>query len=221
MRDSVSTITDMLSSKIKNIVGQVFGRLTVVRYSNHRSPVKKNSTYWECICRCGQTVIVRGENLKSGSTQSCGCLARKFNRGLHPTLKTHGHSRTKTYRIWSHICYRCHNPNSADFRNYGQRGITVCDRWLVFENFLEDMGTAPAGTSLDRKDNTKGYYKRNCRWATSKQQANNKRTSNRIRFRGKTQTVAQWAEEIGMNYKTLWSRLSKGVPMSQAIKSSK
>jgi len=117
--------------------------------------------------------------------------------------------------------YRCHNPNSADFRNYGQRGITVCDRWLVFENFLEDMGTAPAGTSLDRKDNTKGYYKRNCRWATSKQQANNKRTSNRIRFRGKTQTVAQWAEEIGMNYKTLWSRLSKGVPMSQAIKSSK
>lgn len=104
--------------------------------------------------------------------------------------------------------WRCYYPKNNSFPRYGGRGITVCDRWKnSFENFLSDMGIKPKGTSLDRIDSTKGYLPENCRWATFKQQANNTKANVRLTHNGKTLTLTEWAEEIKINPKTLWTRL--------------
>jgi len=104
---------------------------------------------------------------------------------------------------------RCTNPNYPRFADYGGRGITVCDRWLRFEGFLEDMGERPKGTTINRKHNNLGYCPENCEWATVKEQANNQRSNRLLTHNGRTQTMAQWAEELGMSYDTLRGRLDK------------
>ena len=114
---------------------------------------------------------------------------------------------------------RCLNSRHHAFADYGGRGITVCEKWLNFEGFLEDMGVRPAGRSLDRIDNNKGYSKENCKWATQKEQSNNKRNNHRITFMGKTQNITQWAEELGLNRNTLYGQINiRHVPIEIAFK---
>lgn len=122
--------------------------------------------------------------------------------------KTHGMSATLIHRAWSGMLTRCTNKNTGSYHRYGGRGIKVCKRWLKFENFLADMGEKPTGLSLDRIDNNKGYYPSNCRWATTKEQNNNRRSNVYITFQGRTMTAAQWAAEKGMSRTTLWWRLN-------------
>lgn len=124
----------------------------------------------------------------------------------------HGFSNTTIYYIWANMKYRCLNPNDKSYRYYGGRGIKVCDRWLDkengFINFLTDMGLRPSsGHSLDRIDPTGNYCPENCRWATYKEQANNRTNSHIITFNGKTQPLLNWAEELGIGYEKLFSRL--------------
>lgn len=154
---------------VTDIVGLVFADLTVVK----RSPTKLKRTLWECICVCGNTTIVDGTKLKSGHTKSCGCYLKRF-------CKTHGEAganRSKEYSTWAAMIKRCRNKNDKKYKHYGGRGIRVCDRWLKFENFIEDMGVRPPGRlSLDRYPNNDGNYEpENCRWATYSQQNYNKR----------------------------------------------
>jgi len=118
---------------------------------------------------------VRGTTLRNGMTRSCGCLATELKR---ERATTHGHATTRTtptYNSWAQISQRCENKNNAAFNNYGGRGITVCARWRVFENFLADMGERPLGCSLDRVNNDGNYEPVNCRWATRLEQARNRR----------------------------------------------
>lgn len=155
---------------MKNLVGKRFGRLRVVALGRPRQrPNGLRRIYWVCECDCGNVIECRGDGLKCGDNVSCGCFA--VDR-----VTTHGKTGTPEYISWRAMLTRCYNPNDKDFKNYGGRGIKVCDSWrLSFEAFLQDMGNRPSGATLDRKDNGKGYSPSNCLWRSTKYQNRNKR----------------------------------------------
>ena len=166
----------------KDISGQRFTRLLVVSF--HDSP--NGTARWLCRCDCGRERIFAGANLRAGRASSCGCLTREFRREL-ATRKwrpgymisfkkpIHGMTGTRTYRIWKGMISRCRYVNEPRNRNYGGRGITVCERWHNFQNFLADMGEAPKGLQLDRINNDGNYEPGNCRWVTNRENSQNRR----------------------------------------------
>ena len=193
-------------SKLINLIGQRFGRLKVVsRAENSNSGQPR----WNCICDCGEETTVEGVNLRSGYTKSCGCLQRERTIEAHIT---HGMRKTPTYKSWTGMKNRCSNPKYHAYNRYGERGIMVCERWMKFEDFYEDMGEKPKGMSIERIDNNGNYCPENCCWATKKNQARNTRRNKMVRYQGKTQCLAAWVEELGINYGTLWNRLQTHSP---------
>ena len=190
------------------LAGQRFGRLVVISRSH---PGKASHQYWLCQCDCGNQKRISQSALVSDRTRSCGCLRKEVTA---KRLTRHGHTRggrrTPAHSIWNGMLGRCLNPNSPAYKDYGGRGITVDPRWLQFENFFADMGQPPSGATLDRIDNNKGYAPDNCRWATKKEQANNRRSCRLITVNGLTMTVKQWAELQGLNCQTIGSRLRSG-----------
>lgn len=153
-------------SKLIDILGLRYGQLVVVSRSDR---ISKAGALWVCRCDCGGETVTTGTKLKSGHTRSCGCQQKKAIQALSTT---HGMSnKTRTYKTWKEMRRRCMNKNSTQYQWYGGRGISVCDRWNSYEAFLEDMGERPIGTTIDRINSDGNYEPGNCRWATSKQQA--------------------------------------------------
>lgn len=155
------------------MIGRRFGRLTVgaeVRVGERRRLA------YQCACDCGESRVVLKENLTSGRQVSCGCHNREMAKKVGNHTRKHGMWKSRTYGIWRTMKNRCLSPNSGAFHRYGALGVQVCDRWLEFTNFLADMGECPDGLTLDRINPFGNYEPGNCRWATWKEQANNKRT---------------------------------------------
>ncbi|WP_167440549.1 hypothetical protein [Paraburkholderia fungorum] len=187
--------------------GRKFNRLTVVEWAGNGK--------WLCLCDCGSTSSVQGYKLKTGDVKSCGCLNDEKRRECNTR---HGLSDTRIHRSWMSMRQRCENPKDRAYHRYGGRGIKVCDRWQIFENFASDMGPMPEGKTLDRFPNVNGNYEPgNCRWADDKQQARNLRSNRVITHNGKTQCLSAWAEECGINRVTIAHRLRKGMSFEQAI----
>lgn len=169
-------VTRRRSCNFIDLVGRKFGRLTVVALVGFRE--RDSKLIWSCDCECGERVDVVGAQLRRGQTQSCGCLMIERTRAVNTT---HGCKGTRIYRIWHGMLDRVRNKNCKDYHRYGGRGIRVCERWLSFENFLADMGYPPSEShSIDRENNDGDYCRENCRWATAKQQANNRRRPSRV-----------------------------------------
>lgn len=187
--------------KVLDITGKIYGKLTVICFIETR----KRKAHWKCNCECGKTIIVKSNSLNNGSTKSCGC---KYKEANSKRLTTHGMTNSSIFNLWKGMIQRCSNPNSTHFKNYGGRGITVCNRWLDFKNFYSDMGEKPTNKTLDRIDVNGNYCPENCWWATAKQQANNKRNNRIITFNGKSQSLMQWSTEKGINRCTLSDRLN-------------
>ena len=188
---------------IKNEIGNVYGRLTVVGRGENS---KGRKARWNCICSCGNFTSVLGNCLRSGHTKSCGCINIEY------TIKsktTHGMTGTSTYNVWSGMRNRCNNTRDQGYKYYGGRGIIVCKRWNKFENFLADMGKKPKGMSIDRIDNGGSYCKDNCRWATNEEQANNTRGNRIIDVDGEEYTMAQLSRKLGIDYNMLREKLNQ------------
>lgn len=181
-------------------IGDVFGRLTLIKYINTK--------YCLYRCVCGKEKIIVFNDVRRGKTKSCGCLTKEIK---------HGHTindiQSKEYICWRHIKGRCINKNNPQYKYYGERGIKICERWLDFSNFLLDMGKCPSGLSIDRIDNNGDYTPENCRWASMKEQSRNKRTNKTIIFNGIKMIKANWIENWGINKNNFYSYLRKGKTM--------
>ncbi len=202
------------------LIGQRFGKLKVLGdgppkvYADgvsHRTSL--------CLCDCGTTKAILSHNIRRGLTISCGCMQREVT-ALRSTI--HGFAKRKQthpiYRTWKGMWRRCTKPESDDWENYGGRGIVVCERWKSFSSFMEDMlPTWKPGFTIERVDNSKGYSKENCVWATRQDQNNNKRNVHPITFNGQTKTLVEWSSELGGNKALLHIRLRRGWSIERAV----
>lgn len=194
-----------------DITGLQFGRLTVMA----RAPRTGSAARWVCRCECGNETIAWGQNLRNGRSQSCGCrqkeAAAKIAPLAHAANTTHGKTNTPEFKAWRSIIDRCTNPNIEHFHNYGGRGITICERWMTFENFYSDVGNRPSPDhSIERINNNGNYEPSNCKWATRTEQANNRRTNRLIEYKGQTLTAAEAARLTGIPVRTIRQRLRRG-----------
>jgi len=172
---------------------------------------------YKCLCECGNIKFVKKVSY-GHSTFSCGCLRRELNKEKAKKNIKHGMCGTTEYTIWCDMKSRCNNPKSAEFGNYGERGIKVCKEWNLFENFYRDMGDRPSLLhSIDRIDNNKGYEKNNCRWVTWDVQVSNKRSNKFFELNGERNTISQWAKKLNIKPNTLVYRILRGKSFIEAI----
>lgn len=188
----------------KDLTGQRFGRLTVI----DRADTQNSHVRWRCRCDCGNITIVKGIHLKNGHTKSCGCLIEEATRNAH---STHSLSKTRIYETWCSMKSRCLNPQKRSYKNYGGRGITVCDEWqndfrtfydwAIKSGYRDDL-------MIDRIDVNGNYEPSNCRWADRRTQNNNRRNNHYLTHNGETKTMRQWADDLGISYYVLRSRIN-------------
>ena len=196
-----------------DLVGQVFDRLTVVSEAGRD---KFGRMTWNCTCVCGKTRIVQSNNLRTGHTTSCGCAQTDM---LVKRNTTHGLERGEVYQCWSGMKARCYNQKAVGYKNYGGRGIQVCEKWREsYASFYKDMGEKPDSTySIERRDNNGNYAPENCYWATRIVQANNSRWNRIVTINGRTKNRTQWCKHFGISNSTVSGRLQRGWSIENAL----
>jgi hypothetical protein len=192
--------------RYRDLTGMKFGKLTAIKPVNEKLGWGHHKR-WICNCECGNTTIVSSDHLTKGDTKSCGC-------------RNHGKSKTRIFGIWTHMKSRCHVPTDDQYYRYGGRGIKVCDEW--YKDFMKFYNWSIANgysdeLSIDRIDNDKGYCPENCRWATTKIQANNTSRNKYVTYNGETHTIAEWSDVIGIKQNTLTYRLRRGWSIERAL----
>lgn len=198
-------------------VGRTFERLHVVDYAGSRTNTAGTTRHlYLCLCQCGNAPTVEWNNLQNGHTKSCGCLAAETKAKTR-----HGHKTrfgaSGMYATWQSMLARCNNPNNRSFARYGGRGITVCERWKSFDNFLADMGERPDGMSIERIDNDGPYAPGNCRWASVSEQARNRRSNDIVTLNGESRCATDWCAALGIKYAMYRSRVMRGMPRVEAL----
>jgi hypothetical protein len=199
-----------------DLTGTKFLRITVLAPDASRiSASGRSETMWKCVCDCGKEFSAPTGIIRNGHKKSCGCLL------VESRVKSntrHGFYGTRTYVSWNAMITRCTNKSNPNYARYGAKGIRVCDHWLIFENFLSDMGERPVGKTLDRFPDSKGNYEPgNCRWATVKQQCENRKSTRWIEHDGVRLSVSEWARKLGINQSTLNESLNKN-PIHHALR---
>lgn len=198
-----------------DIIGKCFGKLVVIRRVDNS---RHGKARWLCSCDCGKRTTVVGSDLRNGNTKSCGCLQKEITQRMGLKNIKHGYKGTHLYSIWCGMIQRCTYSKNISYPNYGGRGIKVCKRWRKsFINFLEDMGECPEGLQIERKNNNKGYYKSNCRWATLKEQNRNKRDNRWLFHNGKKQCLIDWSKETGISPPVILWRLKNGWSIKKTL----
>lgn len=190
-----------------NLLGQKFGRLTVIERMPNNA---KNQAVWKCQCDCGNVVIVASGHLRSGHTQSCGCYCHQRASEYHTT---HGMKGTKLFSVYHTMKGRCYNPTDHKYHRYGARGIKMCDDWKNNPKSFFDWALSNGykeGLSIDRIDNNGNYCPENCRWADAKTQANNKENNVYYEHDGIRKTISEWADFLGITYGAAKSRVERG-----------
>lgn len=202
------------SNNKQELIGKKFGRLIITKILLEKD--KDTYPLCECCCECGNVIIARINNIKSGNTRSCGCYKKEK---IIEASRTHGLSKSSVYRAWNHMKNRCYNRKIKDYVEYGGRGIIVCSEWKnSFEQFYEDMGESPSKShSLDRIDTNGPYAKWNCRWATPRQQSNNTRRNHILTHNGKSMTIAGWSRELDIKQETISMRVRRGYSVEKAL----
>lgn len=191
-----------------SLIGRQFGRLTVIAPAANIG----KAVAWMCECICGVIKPIRAYCLLRGDSRSCGCLKLEGNRFSHRD------SNSPTYISWQSMRQRCRNPKGNRYHRYGGRGIHVCKRWDSYENFLADMGKRPSiKHTIERKNSNNNYNKANCKWATQREQQNNRNNNHRITFQGRTQTLMQWSREVGLKHDTIKERIKAGWNIADSL----
>lgn len=180
-----------------------------------------NKTKVLCKCDCGNEKVIYLGNVIRGLTKSCGCIRKKNGYKQGTNKKTHGQSKTKLYRVYKNVINRCYNKNHDHYKHYGGRNIKMCDEWLndfmSFYNWAYDNGYTDMLT-IDRIDNNGNYEPNNCRWVDMSVQSNNKRNTVYLTYNNKTQSMKQWANELGLNYEHFRYRIrNKSMSIDEAI----
>lgn len=199
-------------ASFKERTGMTFGRLYVIGYEGKNW---KGQSIWKCRCSCGVVGLYEGRHLGK-KCFSCGCFQKE---GLKKRVKIHGLYLLPEYRTWIGIKVRCYNPKNAFYKNYGGRGIRVCERWLSsVENFVQDMGKRPSSKhSIERLDVNGNYEPSNCIWATQDKQSNNRRSSVFVEFKGEKLTISQWSNKLNIKRGTIVGRLLSGWSIERAL----
>ena len=199
-----------INGKAKDLTGQTFGFWKVISLAEGRS--RHGHRMFLCQCICGKTKVLRGSMLTNGTSVSCRCQTSKLKN------ITHDMSYTRTYSTWASMRERCNNPKSFGYENYGAKGIKVCNEWnSSFEKFFSDMGERPLNTTIDRIDNSKGYFKGNCRWASPKLQTLNRGATVWLEYGGEILCLSDMARKYGLTTTMIRDRIRKGMTTEQAI----
>jgi len=191
--------------------GIKFGHWTVVSYGDPVRRIGGGITEYRlnCRCSCGKIVGVLMRSLRSGRSTSCGCKKKGWHGGLSTRYAT-------THQCWWAMISRCTNKKDKDHPRYGGSGISVCKRWMIFSNFLSDMGPRPnTKMSIDRRDGSKGYFLLNCRWATAVEQGSNRKDNVLLQVGKKTMSISSWSRETGVPWSTIRRRMKQGVALSK------